>query len=324
MSSQQKRRKYSTRACLFCRNRHKKCDGGQPCVACDQRKQECVYPEQQKKRGPKPRSSKITGQREEPRTKRRRLSNDSEDSLPKIPLVETPMIRGDNVKFCDILGQILKVIQQHPKASPFLYPVKASVAPGYYDIIKNPMDLETIYTKTRDFQYFTLDTCLYDFSIMVDNCKIYNQDTPSAYLIEWAQEIYQEFIEEIKKRSKEIDSFSPTVLYYPQQIEQVVVEQMEQIEPTEHNDQLEEIIEQIESPNNQIDEQIESPILGSQGFDGQRGSLHFVYQAEENSDLKVDDSWGLLDFSIFSDNLHSSLYFDQHESFDFGRYVNHQ
>jgi len=328
MNQQQKRRKYSTRACVFCRNRHKKCDGGQPCMACDQRKQECLYPEQQKKRGPKPRSSKTTcSQRSsgvEPQlsrsSKRRRLSNDTEESLPKIPLVEAPIFQGDNVKFCEILGQILKVIQQQPRASPFLHPVKTSVAPGYYDIIKNPMDLDTMYTKTRDFQYFTLESYLYDFSLMVENCKIYNQDTPSSYLIGWAQELYQQFIEEIKKRSKLLDSFSPTVLYYPHQMEQV--EQMDQIEPIEQSDHFD-LIDQTESPLITKIEQIESP--DSIGFDGQRGSLHFIIDqaAEEHCDLKVvDDSWELLDYSIFSDNMNSSPYYDQHESFDLGKYVN--
>jgi len=52
----QQRRRYTSRACAFCRSLHKKCDGGQPCVRCEQRKQECIY-QKHKKRGPKPKSN---------------------------------------------------------------------------------------------------------------------------------------------------------------------------------------------------------------------------------------------------------------------------
>jgi len=52
------KRKYTSRACAFCRSLHKKCDGGQPCLRCEQRKQECVY-QKHKKRGPKPRTKSL-------------------------------------------------------------------------------------------------------------------------------------------------------------------------------------------------------------------------------------------------------------------------
>jgi DNA-binding winged helix-turn-helix (wHTH) protein len=45
---------YVSRACDFCKGRHKKCDGGKPCVPCLQRNWPCVYSQKVNKRGPKP------------------------------------------------------------------------------------------------------------------------------------------------------------------------------------------------------------------------------------------------------------------------------
>ena len=42
------------------------------------------------------------------------------------------------------LLEILALLQQHPDAEPFLVPVSAEEAPGYYDTIKEPMDFSTI------------------------------------------------------------------------------------------------------------------------------------------------------------------------------------
>jgi len=86
------RRKYASRACAFCRSLHKKCDGGQPCVRCEQRKQECVY-QKHKKRGPKPKTKSLGGKNKSKKrgrsgnlngnlkgkTKRRKLADEYED-----------------------------------------------------------------------------------------------------------------------------------------------------------------------------------------------------------------------------------------------------
>jgi len=86
------RRKYASRACAFCRSLHKKCDGGQPCVRCEQRKQECVY-QKHKKRGPKPKVKSLGGKSKSKKrsrsgnlntsirgkTKRRKLADEYED-----------------------------------------------------------------------------------------------------------------------------------------------------------------------------------------------------------------------------------------------------
>jgi hypothetical protein len=237
-NTKQKRRKYSTRACVFCRNRHKKCDGGQPCYACEQRKQECVYPEQQKKRGPKPRSSlhgvvdvvgsssngsaegncPVNNQQQltsksrqrdlvvgvsnpvQGKTKRRRLSNNSEERLPNpIEIMADCNSHPERLSLYHSLQQIILMVQQHPHAYPFLHPVAISDAPDYYEVIKYPMDLSTVLKKINAYQYLAIDQFCNDISLLVNNCKKYNQGTPTAYLIEWAIELQKFIMEEIAK-----------------------------------------------------------------------------------------------------------------------------
>jgi len=266
LTTQNKRRKYSTRACVFCRNRHKKCDGGQPCVACDQRKQECVYPEQQKKRGPKPRtalnlggtsmmnqgntgmgssglttvefSSKPNGAiavvnttaaqtaaAGQGKTKRRRLSLNSEERLPAASVGSTSsstlslsliMADGNSVErinLCHWLQEIIQLIQLHPHVYPFLRPVSISDAPDYYDVIEQPMDFSTMNEKINTFQYVSLSQFYNDLNLLVDNCRKYNQGTRSAYLIDWAMELQQTILQEIQKRT------DTALIWYPQPID---------------------------------------------------------------------------------------------------------
>ncbi len=54
--------------------------------------------------------------------------------------------------------------------------------PDYYDIIKEPMDFETMSRRLNDYYYKTKEMFIYDFNLVVNNCKTYNQvltHTPS-------------------------------------------------------------------------------------------------------------------------------------------------
>jgi len=224
-------------------------------------------------------------------------------------------LQSDNIKFCEILQRILRVVQQHYHAEPFLFPVKTSVAPGYYDVIKNPMDLDTMHNKIKEFQYFSLAEFISDFELIVNNCEIYNRGTNSEILIEWVNELYEEFYREIKKYSKEtLSPFGDT----PEQTEQM--EQMEQIEP---------IIDQIE-PIDQINiDQIDlnSNLEDSGNSVENRGSLHYIIDNDNWDMTKSEDSWsnGIFDCPFFPEHgSHVGHYYDQvHDGpFDFGRYMN--
>ena len=44
----------------------------------------------------------------------------------------------------------------------------------YFDVIKNPMCLQTIGEKLQNNQYESVDECCDDFQLMIDNCCKYN------------------------------------------------------------------------------------------------------------------------------------------------------
>src|SRR2546430_2510876 len=46
--------RYITHACDFCKQRHLRCDGTQPCMQCLNRRVTCEYSKRNVKRGPKP------------------------------------------------------------------------------------------------------------------------------------------------------------------------------------------------------------------------------------------------------------------------------
>lgn len=79
--------------------------------------------------------------------------------------------------------QLLGVIKRHSSSWPFATPVDpvASAAPGYFDIIKHPMDLSTIQSKLRMNHYNTPDDVIADIRLMLDNCFTYNPPSNHIY-----------------------------------------------------------------------------------------------------------------------------------------------
>ncbi|OMJ95724.1 hypothetical protein SteCoe_790 [Stentor coeruleus] len=54
--------------------------------------------------------------------------------------------------------------------------------PIYKEIIKNPMDLSTIYTKLKQMKYETINQILNDINLIWDNCKKFNEEGSAIWL----------------------------------------------------------------------------------------------------------------------------------------------
>ncbi|XP_078692537.1 nucleosome-remodeling factor subunit BPTF-like isoform X2 [Branchiostoma floridae x Branchiostoma belcheri] len=77
-------------------------------------------------------------------------------------------------KDTDQLKRLLKSLQSHKMAWPFVEPVSELEVPDYYQVIKEPMDLSTVETRLRQKYYKTLNQYVADISKIFDNCRYYN------------------------------------------------------------------------------------------------------------------------------------------------------
>lgn len=90
-------------------------------------------------------------------------------------LLDTTHNRSDEFRnFIVKMRQVIVSVKLHKDAWPFLQPVDDSYAPGYYDIICNPIDLSTIETKLNKGLYENIHQVDQDFNLMVDNCVLFN------------------------------------------------------------------------------------------------------------------------------------------------------
>lgn len=142
---------------------------------------------------------------------------------------------------------INKLKKHKPYSIPFLYPVKKKDAPGYYDIIKNPIDLSTIQKNTENNLYQNKMELIEDIKLMRDNCQMYNiSGTIVEYgneMLRYAEEII--FKEDDEKKIKQRDKPAQWVNVADQdsldenfasfEAEDVIEKIIEPLEPTVHD-----------------------------------------------------------------------------------------
>lgn len=79
------------------------------------------------------------------------------------------------------LLHLLNEMQNHQSAWPFQKPVNAEEVPDYYNVITEPMDLETMEKRLEEDAYATPDDFVKDAKLVFNNCKRYNNDTTSYW-----------------------------------------------------------------------------------------------------------------------------------------------
>ncbi|KAH9329189.1 hypothetical protein KI387_001297, partial [Taxus chinensis] len=81
-----------------------------------------------------------------------------------------------------LMQSLWKAMSRHKYAEPFKEPVDAHDVPDYYDIIKDPIDLKTIWERLESRQYYvTLDMFLADVKRIFVNACTYNEHTTFYY-----------------------------------------------------------------------------------------------------------------------------------------------
>lgn len=78
------------------------------------------------------------------------------------------------VSYASILENILNELRDSPFAQPFILPVNSKKVPDYYNLIKAPVDLQTIRKRINDKLYKNRGEFLEDFQQLVENSGLYN------------------------------------------------------------------------------------------------------------------------------------------------------
>ncbi|GFT91929.1 transcription initiation factor TFIID subunit 1 [Nephila pilipes] len=144
--------------------------------------------------------------------------HEEEDKLMDLEKAINPLLDNDQVAFSYLLDTIIcEHLKTVPESWPFHKPVDKRMAKGYYTIIKNPMDLDTLIKNCKSHKYKTRSAFLSDVQLIYSNSAVYNGAT-SSYT-KTAQEIvnacrvsldmYEEQLKKLELGIKEMDNGSP-------------------------------------------------------------------------------------------------------------------
>ncbi|KAL7540002.1 hypothetical protein ACHAXR_010808 [Thalassiosira sp. AJA248-18] len=117
--------------------------------------------------------------------------------------------RMPHVILSDRLESIRSDVEGRPNVGPFLKPVSRDVYPQYFEIITEPIDLNTIREKNRKYDYNTADKFLADFELMKMNAIKFNGK--GSPLANEAVEIWQFVKTTIEQHREEFNQMEEAV-----------------------------------------------------------------------------------------------------------------
>lgn len=83
------------------------------------------------------------------------------------------VVRERDLAMCKL---IINEMCKNDSATAFMEKVNEKDYPDYYELIKQPMDIETIKTKLKNREYKTKEQFAYDCRLIFDNCEFFNED----------------------------------------------------------------------------------------------------------------------------------------------------
>jgi histone acetyltransferase len=96
----------------------------------------------------------------------------------------------------NFIDYVLKSLQLHPSAWPFLEAVNTRDVPDYLDVIKHPMDLGLMDKRHHEGRYENWKDFANDFNQMIKNCYTYNGRETQYYKCgEMVEKKFQEIIQ---------------------------------------------------------------------------------------------------------------------------------
>uniref|UniRef100_A0A8C0UAW3 Histone acetyltransferase n=1 Tax=Cyanistes caeruleus TaxID=156563 RepID=A0A8C0UAW3_CYACU len=105
------------------------------------------------------------------------------ESIPGISMYQSLLIKEakDPDQLYSTLKTILQQVKSHQSAWPFMEPVKRTEAPGYYEVIRFPMDLKTMSERLKNRYYVSKKLFMADLQRVFTNCREYNPPESEYY-----------------------------------------------------------------------------------------------------------------------------------------------
>mmetsp|Transcript_2519 Transcript_2519/g.3637 ORF Transcript_2519/g.3637 Transcript_2519/m.3637 type:complete len:594 (+) Transcript_2519:174-1955(+) len=117
--------------------------------------------------------------------------------------------RRPHVIMRDRLESIRTGIEKRSTSGPFHRPVNRKALPRYYEVIHEPIDLQTIRDKNQRYEYRTADAFLRDFELMKNNAIKFNGE--ESFLGKEATEIYEFVKKTVAENREEFDAMEKAV-----------------------------------------------------------------------------------------------------------------
>eukprot|EP00698_Gefionella_okellyi_P021642 TRINITY_DN7059_c0_g1_i1.p1 TRINITY_DN7059_c0_g1~~TRINITY_DN7059_c0_g1_i1.p1 ORF type:complete len:901 (+),score=156.67 TRINITY_DN7059_c0_g1_i1:24-2705(+) len=109
-----------------------------------------------------------------------------------------PIPAEEHLRMREIMWKLFSMVKGHRDAWPFQDPVDGSQVRDYYEIVKDPIDLQMIERRLQGGVYYkTLEIFLADLKRMLNNCKTYNAD--HTYYYKAADTLNAAIVRELKR-----------------------------------------------------------------------------------------------------------------------------
>uniref|UniRef100_A0A8C5T8Z1 Histone acetyltransferase n=1 Tax=Malurus cyaneus samueli TaxID=2593467 RepID=A0A8C5T8Z1_9PASS len=96
------------------------------------------------------------------------------ESIPGISMYQSLLMQNRNTL-------LFSLPKSHQSAWPFMEPVKRTEAPGYYEVIRFPMDLKTMSERLKNRYYVSKKLFMADLQRVFTNCREYNPPESEYY-----------------------------------------------------------------------------------------------------------------------------------------------
>ncbi|XP_074660440.1 uncharacterized protein LOC141912911 [Tubulanus polymorphus] len=116
----------------------------------------------------------------------------------------------DDMILC--MFKIFDIVRKHEDAWLFSEPITEEWAPGYHDIIKDPIDMIDIETKLSAKDYRCRDDFVDDFKLMFSNCRKYNANNQEA--LKMCTKVAKQFYRTLKRELPTSDTSNDDEDYF--------------------------------------------------------------------------------------------------------------